>query len=465
MTGSTGGPGVEITAVSQPEQPSDRLRGGFIDRPRAGDLSDTLAFEIEGWALGRDHEVTAVELLSDGKRLWRVPLEISRPDVATAHPEVTAAERSGFYGPVGALTMPQEFELEVRALLGDGSHTPLGSVAGRRAPLRSSFHPRLQPLMITTLGRTGSTALIRTLSAHPGVVSYRPFDYETKVATYWIDILRSLSEPASYLRQLSHARNVNDRRWWLGTLGEEYAVERQTRRTVPRPLPDRPIERWMGMDAVGALAEFCQSRIDALYREVAVRFGSPDAAYFAEKYPPRPATPSLLWEIYPHAREIVLVRDFRDVVSSMIAFDAKRGDRAFGREHLSSDLEYVERSLKSNALTLLRNWRRRSDRAHLLRYEDLILRPAETLQSVLSYLELDAGGGTIDAMLAALRERDEQTEWHRTTRDQEASIGRWREDLSPELRRACEAALGPVLEEFGYAPEGVAGAVAGGRAE
>jgi hypothetical protein len=434
----------------------DRLAGCSVDRPRvsngdpAGSTSDSYSFDIEGWVLARDQRVAAVKLLHDGKLLWELPTDIARPDVAAAHPDLPWAERSGFYGPVSALTMPPRFTLELRALFEDGSLAPIGVLEGTRAELRSGYQPRLQPLMITTLGRTGSTAVNDTLSSHPRIASYRPYRYETKVATYWIELLRSLSEPASYLRQLSHARNINDRRWWLGELGEDQAVERQTRRTVPRPLPDAGIQRWLGTESVEAVTDFCHRSIDALYCEVAGYFGKPDAAYFVEKYQPRPGVSSLMWEIYPGAREVVLVRDFRDMVSSMFAFYAKHGFDAFGRDQRTSDAEYIERTARNNALSLLTAWKRRSDRAYLLRYEDFVLRPHDTIASVLEYVGVERDDAVVDAMLRSASEQSHWTERHRTTADARASIGRWRHDLSPDLQAVCERALGPVLEEFGY---------------
>ena len=53
-------------------------------------------------------------------------------------------------------------------------------------------------------------------------------------------------------------------------------------------------------------------------------------------------------------------------------------------------------------------------------------------------------------MAAALFARDPETELHRTTPDPRASIGRFREDLGEGARRACEDALAPELQTFGY---------------
>jgi hypothetical protein len=79
------------------------------------------------------------------------------------------------------------------------------------------------------------------------------------------------------------------------------------------------------------------------------------------------------------------------------------------------------------------------------------VRPSETLDGLLSYLELDGRDETIQALLSD--QADNAPAWssvHRTSRDPEASIGRWRSDLSPELRNSCREAFGFALELFGY---------------
>ena len=56
-------------------------------------------------------------------------------------------------------------------------------------------------------------------------------------------------------------------------------------------------------------------------------------------------------------------------------------------------------------------------------------------------------------MAEALVAREPETEWHRTTPDPRASIGRWKDDLGENARRACERALAPELQAFGYTLE------------
>jgi hypothetical protein len=395
------------------------------------------ALEVRGWALGRDLPVVSVELIHERNCLRRVTADGARPDLGGAHPDVPGIESSGFYASVSPLALETEFELLVRARLDDTSRVEIGTIRGRRAALETSFEPRLRPLMITTLGRTGSNALTRLLNAHPQIVAYRPFQYEPRAGTYWMGVLRTLSEPASYRRQIEVSGKL-DAVWWLGREGP-----------VPPKAADDEIDRWLGIEGTGALAAFCQSRIEGLYEQIAKAAQKPDAVFFAEKFRPDSAA-SLMAELYPTGRELMIVRDFRDMASSMFAFNAKRGVEGFRRDRADSDVEYIEKNLKNSAWAIANAWQRRSSRAHLVRYEDFVLRPRETLESLLAYLGLDTDESTLEATLAAASQPDTAADAHRTAASPEASIGRWHQDLSPELKSACEAALGPALETFGY---------------
>jgi hypothetical protein len=290
--------------------------------------------------------------------------------------------------------------------------------------------------MVTTLGRTGSMLLMRLLEAHPEVLVHRPYRYEQRVASYWIEVLRALSDPISYSRQLAPAGSLDGGRWWLGDGGP-----------MPSVAPDE-IHRWLGRDAVVSLAETSQARIEALYDQIAATTGSSGFRYFAEKYSLESA--GIAWELYPRAREVFLVRDFRDMVASIFAFNRKRGVKGFGEEAARDELDYVRR-LEVWASNLLRSWRRRSERAHLVRYEDLVLEPAGTLEALLDYAGLAADGATIDRMLGALAEELPELAEHGTAPDAKTSIGRARSDLSPDLAAACERSFGEALEAFGYA--------------
>ena len=431
-------PLTQITEVI-PAAPAGAIAGFALDAPQPGHSADSYALDLRGWIVGTDSPAANVLLLRDGALLRRLPVELERPDVAAAHPGAGGAGRSGFFGTLSALSLPQRFELQLDVRLADKTRLPLALVRGTRAPLASGFAPSLQPLVLTTLGRTGSTAVVRMLAAHPEVVAYRPFEYEPRVATYWMGVCRSLADPVAYRRQLAPTGTINGT-WWLG----EHSP-------FPRPVRDPHLDPWLDVTAVGELAGFAQERVERLYAQVAAAQDRPQATFFVEKYR-ADAVPELILELYPGAREVMLVRDFRDMLASMFAYNEKRGRAGFRRDQAVSDRDYVVNEVGVSVAAIADAWRRRAGSSHLLRYEDLILRPEETIRLLLAHLGLDAGAAAVAPMLAGLQSRDDGSEGHRTVTDPRESIGRWRHDLSDEVAAACAEALGPSLETFGYEP-------------
>ena len=201
----------------------------------------------------------------------------------------------------------------------------------------------------------------------------------------------------------------------------------------------------------GTVARHAQERIEGLYAQVAAAQSRPDASWFVEKYRVD-EVPALVLELYPAAREVILVRDFRDMVASMFSYNEKRGRAGFRRGEAATDSDYVLTMVGPEADALAEIWRRRGRQAHLLRYEDLVRRPEETVHALLAHVGLDTSDAVLAPMLASLENRDSGSEGHRTVADAAESIGRWRRDLSREVVEACETALGPSLEAFGYEP-------------
>jgi hypothetical protein len=190
-----------------------------------------------------------------------------------------------------------------------------------------------------------------------------------------------------------------------------------------------------------------------------LRAGSPNlrsgrATYFAEKYlsgydSTGYDVQARIRELYPQAREIVLIRDYRDILCSILAYNARQGYAGYGRERVSSDKEYIQQ-LRFQALYALRSWKRQSAQTHLLRYEDLITKPVETLSALLESLALSGTSSTIEGMLRRASQEIPGMQELRTSSDPQESIGRWRRDLDPALQAVCQEAFGDILEEFGY---------------
>lgn len=436
---------LKVTRVElDPVRPG--LLATHIDHPVAGTVSDSYAFELRGWAVGAAGPVAAVEV-SLGAREATVGTSASepRPDLAGNFPQAPHAAQCGFRTSVGVLDNRASFSFDVLARLADGSCARIGRIEGERRPISSGFRPTIQPLVLNTIGRSGSTWLAWLLSRHPEVVGYRPMRYETRVATYWTSVFQSLAQPRSYLSQLVTSNLESDRRWWLG----------DGARTTPR-IGDPALETWLGSEATEALAGMCQARIEAFFKRLAAEERKRGARLFLEKFLLEPVVLDLLAEIYPESREVILVRDFRDIVSSVLAFNRKRGYQAFGREHVGSDAEYVRAVAAQQAEGLLRRWEEKRESAHLVRYEDLLTDPAPTLEAIFEFAGVESSPKVVRRTLARATDDAPSMDHHRTGGDPAATIGRWRRDMSRDLIEACAESLDPALEAFGYEPTSAA---------
>lgn len=440
-------PVVEIRNVRRLDVTGTPVFGFVLDTPtgrgpagQPGSTSPTHVLPLRGWILGSSAPVRELIIHEQGCDVRRIPLRTPRPDVLAAHPHAPA-QTCGFDTFLAYLGANRTITYTLLAGLPDGLEVPLCHIDARLGPL-GFYAPALEPLMLTTLGRSGSTYAMGILARHPQIVAYKPFEYEARIARYWVDVFAALAQPASYLQSIIPA-NLADPAWWLGA-GD-----------LPlRPyLPDAPVMNYLEADGIEELMAACLARIDAFYERIATLQGQPTGpaspAYFAEKcLPDRNA--ALLRSLYPARREIILVRDLRDMICSILAFNRKRGFAGFGRENVASDEDYL-RYLRISTQQLLSIVAAGSrEGAYLLRYEDLIQNPRPTLHAVLEFLRLDPSDEVLDRMLAPAP--PEVLAYHVTSGSAAASIGRWRTEFTPALRAAFRTHLEDVSLQLGYPP-------------
>ncbi|HKF82946.1 MAG TPA: sulfotransferase domain-containing protein [Solirubrobacterales bacterium] len=416
----------------------DGCLGFHVDSPRAGDSSRSHALGISGWVAGGEGRVDQVEVIFEGQALGAAPLTRKREDVLSRFPELSDPT-VGWETEVSLVGLPEEFELFVRVVLGNGERHRLATIRGTRTKVLPPDESALQPLIVSTYGRTGSTWLMRLFDQHPATLAYRPFEYEPRAVSYWAALLGALSQPASYLQPL--ATDLSNEHWWLGDA------------TVPTdiPPPDAPVQDELSRDAIEAVAALCRQRIESFYEAVARTQSKPNPRYFAEKVSPDPGPWRLITELFPSTREVILVRDFRDMACSILAYNEKTKTTSFGRERVDTDLEFLQ-ELRAAATSLLYIHQKRGETAFLLRYEDLIVEPEDTLTKLFEFLGISSSEETVASVLERASRETDAMAGHRTSSDPRQSVGRWRRDLSPEMQEACVDAFDDVLAELGYEP-------------
>lgn len=274
----------------------------------------------------------------------------------------------------------------------------------------------LRPVLVRMLeGRVGSTLLMRLLGTAPEVAFDRVYPYEHSYLTYLVRLTGQL------------AGTPPERDGMLDLLyGSASGVG-----PLPFPAPD-------GLDA----AELAADALRGAWRGFSgSSHHDPRVRLYAEKYWGDPAA------VVAAGLEPVLidlVRDPRDVVASIRAFNAKTGRQRFGRAEASDDAEHLRRLVLGMRLRFAEFSAPAPVERIELRYEELVgdLPAQSEWLSRLLGIELDAS--------LARSEAPEMT-GHATSSTPEESIGRWRRDLAPEEVAIIERRLGGHMDRLGYA--------------
>jgi glycosyltransferase involved in cell wall biosynthesis len=440
-----------------------------LTSPGADTAFEELAVEVRGSIVTRASRAEAIEVVWEREVVRELAVEISR-SAERGRRGAAGVARGGFHGVVGALRLPPKFRVELVARLEDGRRIGVAQLVGRRAsaaPGPGWAGPR-GAFVSSPSGRTGTTWMVQLLGQHPEVLAHPPFGVEPRPGSYWIETAMALTEPRSYKRMLRP--NMDHDRWWLGEWPD---ADRG-------PIEDPLLRRYLGDRRSREIAAWAREQIIDFYRVLAEGQGKADATVFVEKAPMGRLRLELLSDLLPGTKEIVLFRDPRDTLCSILAYSARNPRAALVSTEPGTQEDYLA-ELAASFRGLLAECRERPEHTLVVRYEDLITDQLPTLRGILDHLEVESSDAGVAAMVDAAEGGSDRLERHKTSgKAASESIGRWERDMDPGLRSRSTEIFRDVLADLGYrgitsvvvpgapdarADEATAGAAANGEGE
>jgi len=273
----------------------------------------------------------------------------------------------------------------------------------------------LTPVLVRMLeGRVGSTAIMQLLASSAEVALDRAYPFQNSYLTYFVRLTGQIARP-------------------LPTREGVVEVVYQTDQRLP-PLPfgaQMFNPEVMATETLAAVwAAFSKQVLDR----------SPGARYYAEKY-----WGDLNSVLSAGLRPVVihLVRDPRDIIVSVRAFNHRHAERFFGRPLAADDRRHLKHLVLGMALRFKELDAKLPVPTLTVRYEDLVTEPegcAAELEALL--------GTALD--VTALRADQAVLDRHVTAASVQQSVGRWRTELSPEDQAFIEMRLGASMRQWGY---------------
>lgn len=392
-----------------------------------GYIDDANRFSVCGWVADRHdwEQSLRVDILVNGQPQGFAHANEFREGLAQLNPAATGRYAFRYYF-ANPLSMYRPHEVTVRVSNSNYFLTRIGGSIGaiKPDPNTSSARPS-GPILLSTSGRTGSTLVMATLAQHPNVVVAGDRPYEVEMACYYSYALRTLLAAGDQSRSLRTDRiTATENRFHIGFnpyFDYSFSSVFKNRETLWSFLSDRVPAR---------LSQAFRDIILDYYQEVAADQGIEHPIYFAEKSLPERDSRLGVRFMFPNVREIVLVRDLRDVLCSSIATK-------------NAEFEPILKATVAAGQQFVNILDEARPGLMLLKYEDYIERKEQTVAHLYEFLGL-----------SAVREDTERTgalfDVHATSKSPTASIGRWRDDLTPDQKARCEV-LAPYLERLGYA--------------
>ncbi len=315
--------------------------------------------------------------------------------------------------------------------LPNGDRQVLRDVTGSAQPAPDTGPPEApshdegpNPILVTAPGRSGTTYLMSCLAASPQIVVAELIPYEVRLLSYYAAAYGVLTAPAN-LERSTHPDRLEGDGYHVGS--NPFTAPQYAHAFNGRAGLDELYGIWAPARLGAAMADIVRE----YYRRLALDRGKGAVPFFAEKNNNlhRPSR-MFVRRVFATMREVVIVRDPRDVLCSHLAYFGSSEDKAFAQ------LSHSCRQLTPLADTA-------GGALHILRYEDMIRGEAKIFADLSTFL------GAEVAPIAS-RSSEKIFAQHGTSTSPETSIGRWRHDLPDTAKARAAQDWGGFLQRFGY---------------
>ncbi len=388
---------VSVDGVPLGQATADRLRRDLESLGRYGDGRHGFSFEFpEPLDPDTDHMIL-VRFAEDGTRLPNGERRL--PALAEMRPALPAAPPA----PPPAPPAPKRARRAV---------PPPAPVTG------------LAPILVTAPGRSGTTLLMGLLAKSPAIVAAELVPYELRLLSYYSAAFSVLTAPAD-LEKSTHPDRLEGDGFHIG-FNPFHAPQ-----YMPAFRDRAPLLAYFQTYAPARTLDFARDMIGEYYTRLAADKAKPGARYFAEKGNNLHApTRAFTRRLFPQMRELVIVRDPRDVLCSHMAYFASPPEKAFSQlTHASRQLLAIRAEAQPDT--------------HILKYEDMVAGDPACFAALSTFL-----GTPVEPETGA--RPGEVFRRHGTSISPEASVGRWRTNLGDALSARCAQEWGGFLAAFGY---------------
>jgi hypothetical protein len=415
------------------------MRGGHVDA--------ITRRAVSGWAADPDRpdDHLAVSITVNGVRLGQVQADRLRKDLANLGRYGDGRHGFAFEFPV-PLDPQQDHTILVRfaddgVKLPNGEHrlsalaapvAPGNPVPVKPPPLRA-VRPvpaaggpgtALVPIMVTAPGRSGTTLLMGLLAKSPAIVAAELVPYELRLLSYYSAAFNVLTAPGD-LEKSTHPDKLDGDGYHIGFnpfQSAQYAAAFRDRSLLTDYYQDFAPSRTL---------DYVRDMVGDYYGRLARDKSKPGARYFAEKGNNLHApTRAFMRRVFGDVRELVILRDPRDVLCSHMAYFSSSPEKAFNQ------LSHASRQLLAIRAEALPD-------VHILKYEDMVRGDAACFTALSAFLDVKVEPETGVRPQEVFRR-------HGTSVSPQASVARWRTHLPEALKARCAQDWGHFLTSFGY---------------